>query len=127
MLVKQKIRSGQRIHARGRDLIVLGSVSNGAEIIVDGHIHVYGTLYGRAIAGESSPPIKIPQRNLKNSSSPAENGMSAAKSGAQNKEKNKKRKFFLNMNTFQIKDVAVNDLPVVYASNLVPKSRQQKL
>ncbi len=51
MLIKQKVRSGQRVHARGRDLIVLGSVSNGAEIIADGHIHVYGTLYGRAMAG----------------------------------------------------------------------------
>ena len=29
MLVKQKIRSGQRIHARGRDLIVLSSAKIG--------------------------------------------------------------------------------------------------
>lgn len=51
LFIKQKIRSGQRIHAKGRDLIVLNSVSHGAEIIADGHIHVYGTLYGRAMAG----------------------------------------------------------------------------
>ena len=51
MLVTQPIRSGTQIYARGGDLIVLKSVSAGAEIIADGHIHVYGALRGRAIAG----------------------------------------------------------------------------
>lgn len=51
MLVAQPVRSGTQIYARGGDLIVLKSVSAGAEIIADGHIHVYGTLRGRAIAG----------------------------------------------------------------------------
>jgi len=51
MLVTQPVRSGQRIHAEGGDLIVTAHVSAGAEIIADGHIHVYGTLRGRALAG----------------------------------------------------------------------------
>jgi septum site-determining protein MinC len=31
--------------------VVLGSVSHGAEILAKGHIHVYGSLNGRAFAG----------------------------------------------------------------------------
>lgn len=50
-LITQPVRSGQQIYARGGDLIVLASVGAGAEIIADGHIHVYGTLRGRALAG----------------------------------------------------------------------------
>lgn len=45
------VRSGQRIYARGRDLIVAGPVSMGAEVLADGNIHVYGRLSGRALAG----------------------------------------------------------------------------
>ena len=52
-VVRQNLRSGQQIYAKDCDLIVLGSVSNGAEIIADGNIHVYGALRGRAIAGAS--------------------------------------------------------------------------
>ena len=51
MFIDQKIRSGQRIHAKGQDLVVCSSVSNGAEIVADGNIHIYGTLSGRAMAG----------------------------------------------------------------------------
>lgn len=50
-LVTEHVRSGQQIYARGGDLIVLGTVSAGAEILADGHIHVYGSLRGRALAG----------------------------------------------------------------------------
>jgi len=50
-LVTQPVRSGAQIYARGGDLIVLAPVSAGAEVIADGHIHVYGPLRGRAIAG----------------------------------------------------------------------------
>ncbi len=50
-IVKQTIRSGQQIYAPGGDLVVIGSVSTGAEILADGNIHVYGTLRGRALAG----------------------------------------------------------------------------
>lgn len=45
------VRSGQRIHAIKRDLIVLGHVNPGAQIISDGNIHIYGQLRGQAIAG----------------------------------------------------------------------------
>jgi septum site-determining protein MinC len=50
-VVKTTVRSGQQIYAKNRDLIVMGAVSNGAEVIADGNIHIYGTLRGRAIAG----------------------------------------------------------------------------
>jgi septum site-determining protein MinC len=45
------VRSGQQIYARDRDLIVTGAIANGAEVIADGSIHVYGGLRGRAMAG----------------------------------------------------------------------------
>lgn len=51
MVVKRQLRSGQRIYAQNSDLIVIGAVSRGAEIIADGNIHVYGPLRGKAIAG----------------------------------------------------------------------------
>jgi septum site-determining protein MinC len=50
-VIKQTIRSGRQIYAPGGDLIIIGSVSTGAEILADGNIHVYGTLRGRALAG----------------------------------------------------------------------------
>jgi len=52
-LVTHPVRSGAQIYARGADLVVTNTVSAGAEIIADGHIHVYGALRGRAIAGAS--------------------------------------------------------------------------
>ena len=45
------VRSGQQVYARERDLVVAAAVANGAEVIADGSIHVYGTLRGRAMAG----------------------------------------------------------------------------
>lgn len=51
MTVDRPIRSGQQIYARDADLVVIGQVSPGAEVIADGNIHVYGSLQGRAIAG----------------------------------------------------------------------------
>jgi septum site-determining protein MinC len=51
LVVQQPVRSGQRIHAEGADLVVLGPVSIGAEISADGCIHVHGTLRGAAFAG----------------------------------------------------------------------------
>jgi len=52
-VVRQNIRSGQQIYAKDGDLVIIGSVSNGAEVIADGSIHIYGSLRGRAIAGAS--------------------------------------------------------------------------
>jgi septum site-determining protein MinC len=51
MVIDIPVRSGQRIYAKGTDLIIIGSVSHGAEVLADGHIHIYGALHGRALAG----------------------------------------------------------------------------
>lgn len=51
MIIRHPLRSGQRIYAKGTDLIVIGMVSQGAEVIADGNIHVYGPLRGKAMAG----------------------------------------------------------------------------
>ncbi|GAA6142372.1 septum site-determining protein MinC [Hydrogenophaga sp. 5NK40-0174] len=51
MVIDKPLRSGQQVYARGRDLVVMAMVNPGAEIIADGHIHVYAPLRGRAIAG----------------------------------------------------------------------------
>lgn len=51
MVVDKPLRSGQHIYAKGRDLIMLAMVNPGAEIMADGHIHVYAPLRGKAIAG----------------------------------------------------------------------------
>lgn len=52
-VIYEPVRSGQQIYVRGGDLIVLAAVSHGAELLADGHIHVYGPLRGRALAGVS--------------------------------------------------------------------------
>ena len=51
LLIDKPIRSGQSIIFPDGDLTVLGSVASGAELVVGGSIHVYGTLRGRAMAG----------------------------------------------------------------------------
>lgn len=47
----QPVRSGQRLYAKHRDLVVTATVGAGAEVIADGCVHVYGPLRGRAVAG----------------------------------------------------------------------------
>jgi len=51
LVVDRPLRSGQQVYARGRDLVVMAMVNPGAEVIADGHIHVYAPLRGKAIAG----------------------------------------------------------------------------
>lgn len=51
LLVTRPVRSGKRLYARDGDLVAAAPVSAGAELIADGHIHVYGPLRGRALAG----------------------------------------------------------------------------
>lgn len=51
LVIDKPLRSGQQVYARGRDVVVLSMVNAGAEIIADGHIHVYAPLRGKAIAG----------------------------------------------------------------------------
>lgn len=53
MIIDTPVRAGQRIYARGADLIITASVNNGAEVIADGSIHIYAPLRGRALAGAS--------------------------------------------------------------------------
>lgn len=50
-VITKPVRSGQQIYAEGSDLILMAAVSEGAEVLADGHIHVYGPLRGRALAG----------------------------------------------------------------------------
>ena len=49
-VIAEPVRGGQQIVVDG-DLVVTASVSAGAELAASGHIHVYGTLRGRAFAG----------------------------------------------------------------------------
>lgn len=51
LVVDRPLRSGQQVYARGRDLVMMSMVNPGAEVIADGHIHVYAPLRGKAIAG----------------------------------------------------------------------------
>ncbi|WP_142661808.1 septum site-determining protein MinC [Paracoccus laeviglucosivorans] len=50
-LITQPVRSGQTVFADRGDLVIVGSVSSGAEVIATGNIHIYGRLRGRALAG----------------------------------------------------------------------------
>ena len=56
LVIDKPLRSGQQVYARGRDLVMLAMVNPGAEVIADGHIHVYAPLRGRAIAGARGNP-----------------------------------------------------------------------
>jgi len=51
MVVEKPLRSGQKVYARGADLVVLAMVNQGAEVVADGNIHVYAPLRGKAMAG----------------------------------------------------------------------------
>ncbi|MEI7608937.1 MAG: septum site-determining protein MinC [Rhodospirillaceae bacterium] len=51
LVINEPVRSGRQIYAPGGDLVVTAMVSAGAELLADGHIHVYGALRGRALAG----------------------------------------------------------------------------
>jgi septum site-determining protein MinC len=51
LVIDKPLRSGQQVYARGRDVVVLAMVNPGAEVIADGHVHVYAPLRGKAVAG----------------------------------------------------------------------------
>ncbi len=53
MVITQPVRSGRQVYAHEGDLVVLSTASPGAELLADGHIHIYGPLRGRALAGVS--------------------------------------------------------------------------
>jgi septum site-determining protein MinC len=64
LLLDSPVRSGQCIvHPEG-DVIVIGSVASGAEVIAGGSIHIYGTLRGRAVAGSRDSRARIFCRKL---------------------------------------------------------------
>lgn len=50
-VVDVPVRSGQRVYARGGDLILLAPVSSGAEVMADGNVHAYAAVRGRILAG----------------------------------------------------------------------------
>jgi septum site-determining protein MinC len=56
MVVTKPVRGGQVVHARDNDLVILAPVNPGAQVIADGHLHVYAPLRGRAVAGASGLP-----------------------------------------------------------------------
>jgi len=56
MVVTKPVRGGQVIHARDNDLVVLAPVNPGAQVIADGHLHIYAPLRGRAVAGAAGLP-----------------------------------------------------------------------
>ena len=51
VLVAEPVLTGQQVYAENADLIVTGTVSEGAELIADGNIHIYASMRGRALAG----------------------------------------------------------------------------
>jgi septum site-determining protein MinC len=53
LYLTEPLRSGRRLYAQGRDLVVLAPTSRGCELIADGSIYAFGLLRGRAVAGAS--------------------------------------------------------------------------
>jgi septum site-determining protein MinC len=51
------VRSGQQITSPEGDLVVIGAVNAGAEVLAAGSVHVYGALRGRALAGIHGDPL----------------------------------------------------------------------
>lgn len=51
------VRSGQQVTSPEGDLVVVGSVNAGAEVLAAGSVHVYGALRGRALAGIHGDPL----------------------------------------------------------------------
>jgi len=51
VVVEKSIRSGNQIYNKHGDIIVLGSVNPGSEVVAAGNIHVHGSIQGRAVAG----------------------------------------------------------------------------
>lgn len=53
MVINKAVRSGQQVRAQNRDVIIMGSVNPGAEVLADGNITVFGKVMGKLIAGAS--------------------------------------------------------------------------
>ncbi|HKP78487.1 MAG TPA: septum site-determining protein MinC [Phenylobacterium sp.] len=64
LLIDRPVRSGQSIVFEDGDVIIVGSVASGAEVIAGGSVHIYGPLRGRAIAGLKAGGSRIFCRKL---------------------------------------------------------------
>lgn len=64
LLIERPVRSGQSVVFEEGDVIIVGPVASGAEVIAGGSVHVYGALRGRAIAGLKSEGSRIFCRRL---------------------------------------------------------------
>jgi septum site-determining protein MinC len=64
LLVDRPVRSGQSVVFDEGDIVVVGSVASGAEVIAGGNVHIYGPLRGRALAGLKQPDARIFCRRL---------------------------------------------------------------
>jgi septum site-determining protein MinC len=56
MVITKPVRSGQVVYAQNNDLVVLAPVNPGAQVMADGHVHIYAPLRGRAVAGAQGLP-----------------------------------------------------------------------
>jgi len=56
VVVTQPVRGGQVVYAQNNDLIVMAPVNPGAQVIADGHVHIYAPMRGRAVAGAQGLP-----------------------------------------------------------------------
>jgi septum site-determining protein MinC len=56
VVVTKPVRSGQIVYAQNNDLVVLAPVNPGAQVMADGHVHIYAPLRGRAVAGAQGLP-----------------------------------------------------------------------
>jgi septum site-determining protein MinC len=52
-IITSPVRTGQTIEAPDSDLIITANVNNGAELVADGSIIVFGSIGGRVLAGSS--------------------------------------------------------------------------
>ncbi len=53
LIIDHPVRSGQSVVHLTGDIVVIGSVASGSEVVASGSIHIYGALRGRAIAGSA--------------------------------------------------------------------------
>lgn len=56
VVVTRPVRGGQVIYAQNNDLVILAPVNPGAQVIADGHLHVYAPMRGRGVAGAQGLP-----------------------------------------------------------------------
>src|SRR5579884_3531254 len=56
VVVTTPVRGGQVVYAQNNDLVILAPVNPGAQVIADGHLHVYAPMRGRGVAGAQGLP-----------------------------------------------------------------------